>query len=57
MEERKMDEKATAVVRVRNYGSGGREEVGVGLKKHSDGKSGRPGDGWHVGSDRSHYLV
>lgn len=57
MEERKMDEKVIAVVWVRNYGSGGREEAGVGLKKHSDGKLGRLGDGWHVGSERSHYRV
>lgn len=52
MGKRKMDEKAIAVVWMRNYGSGGREEVGVELKKHSYGKLGQLGDGWHVWSDR-----
>lgn len=48
-----MDEKSIAVVWVRNYGSGRREEVGVGLKKHPDGKVGQLGDGWHVESDNN----
>lgn len=51
-----IDEAAIANVQVRNYGSGWRNGLGVGLERHVDGKSGQLGVGLDVGSDRQHNL-
>lgn len=51
-----IDEGAITNVQMRNYGSGWRNGLGVGVERLKDGKSGQLGDGLDVGSDRQHNL-